>query len=140
MQGKVLRYFVGHSRGVSSVAFSPDGTQVLSGSTDGTLRLWNMQGKELKRFEGHRGGVISVAFSPDGTQVLSGSSDNTLRLWDMQGKELKSITSYVDGYASIDAHTQAFTAYGGDAWKYMYYEIDDEKVAFDSIAEHPEIG
>jgi WD40 repeat protein len=67
---------------VLSVAFSPDGTTALSGSSDKTLRLWDVAtGQELRTFKGHMEQVRSVAFSPDGRTALSGSDDKTLRLW-----------------------------------------------------------
>jgi len=69
---------------VTAIAFSPDGTRLVSGSRDTTLRLWDVKsGQPLGApLTGHKGVVYSVAFSPDGTRLVSGSGDMTLRLWD----------------------------------------------------------
>jgi WD40 repeat protein len=80
---RLMRSFAGHTNSVSSVAISPDGHFALSGSSDNTLKLWDVAtGKELHSFEGHSGKVSSVAFSPNGRFALSGSWDKTLKLWD----------------------------------------------------------
>src|SRR5690606_15289705 len=71
-----------HPDGVISVAFSPDGQTVLSGSDDGTLILWDVRtGERLHTFEGHTRTVSDITFSPDGQTALSGSWDHTLMLW-----------------------------------------------------------
>ena len=72
----------GHRGTVRSVAFSPDGSTLASGSWDDTIRLWNaVTGEHKTTLEGHWGTVNSVAFSPDGSTLASGSYDDTIRLW-----------------------------------------------------------
>jgi WD40 repeat protein len=67
------------------VAWSGDQRQVLSGSWDQTVRLWDVEtGRCLRVLEGHTGKVRSVAFGTDKRLALSGSSDNTVRLWDVE--------------------------------------------------------
>jgi hypothetical protein len=76
------RRLMGHSDAVWAVAFSPDGKTLVSGSSDRTLRVWDVaSGQSLRTLQGHSGAVGAVAFSPDGKSVVSGSFDNTLRVW-----------------------------------------------------------
>jgi WD40 repeat protein len=83
-----VRTLVGHPQPVLSVAFSPDGQQVLTGSADTTAVLWDTNtGKQVRTFKGHKGAVRSVAFSPDATQVLTGSADRTAMVWQAQTGE-----------------------------------------------------
>jgi WD40 repeat protein len=79
---KVLR---GHGGEVNSVAISPGGTRIASGSSDWTVRVWDAVTGEPALggpLEWHRGYVTSVAWSPDGTMIASGSADMTVRVWD----------------------------------------------------------
>ncbi|KAL0947881.1 hypothetical protein HGRIS_010516 [Hohenbuehelia grisea] len=80
----------GHLEEVTSVAFSPNGTRIASGSADKTIRVWDASTGDLtmQPFEGHSAGVRAVAFSPDGTRIASGSADKTIRVWDASTGDL----------------------------------------------------
>jgi GTPase SAR1 family protein len=69
----------------NSVAFSPDGLWLASGSSDSAVKLWEASsGKLVRSLEGHQSLVLSVAFSPDGRWLASGSFDNTVKLWEAE--------------------------------------------------------
>jgi WD40 repeat protein len=76
----------GHNRIVTSVAFSPDGRHIVSGSIDNTVRVWDAKTGHsvMDPLKGHSLGVTSVTFSPDGRHIVSGSADKTVRVWDAQ--------------------------------------------------------
>ena len=105
----VLQTLEGHTGWVKSVAFSPDSKQVVSGSSDGTVRLWDASTGALQQtlqqtLEGHIDlvWVNSVAFSPDSKQVVSGSSDCTIRLWDAgTGALQQTLEGHTDSVESV---------------------------------------
>ncbi|PPQ81031.1 hypothetical protein CVT25_014426 [Psilocybe cyanescens] len=88
---------------VHSVAFSQDGSQVVSGSSDETVRIWNVTtGEVVAELKGHTDWVRSVAFSQDGSQVVYGSSDRTIRIWDvMSGEVVAELKGHTDSVRSI---------------------------------------
>jgi len=80
-----IRALEGHVFACNSIAFSPDGGRLASGSDDQTVRPWSVQtGAVLQVMMGHNDAVQSVAYSPDGMLVASGSDDRTIRIWDVE--------------------------------------------------------
>ena len=73
----------GHTNMVWDVAFSPDGTRIVTGSDDGTAKVWDARtGTPQLDLKGHTGKVWGVAFSPDGTRIVTGSWYRTAKVWD----------------------------------------------------------
>ena len=89
-----LTLLTGHNTWVESVVYSPDSKTIVSGSRDGTVRLWDAATHTLKNtLTGHDGWVESVAYSPDGRTLASGSYDGIVKLWDMPTGTLKNTLS-----------------------------------------------
>ncbi len=95
----------GHVNGVWSVAFNPDGRQLVSASHDATIRFWDVaNGKEAMILKGHVSWIESVAFSPDGKRLASASFDQTIQIRDvpsgpeaMTMKNIAAVTFRRDG-------------------------------------------
>jgi WD40 repeat protein len=78
-----------HSNTIRSVAFSLDGTKIVSGSDDKTIKVWDSDKLEMlsEKTNAHNDWVMSVAFSPDGTKIVSGSADKTIKVWESGAPE-----------------------------------------------------
>lgn len=102
--GKELRTLIGHTsensfvgydnkNSVYSLSFSPDGKTLASGSSDKTVKLWNViSGEEIRSFPGHSNAITFTKFSPDNQQLVT-ADFNEIKLWDISsGKELKKLS------------------------------------------------
>ena len=116
----------GHTFSVLSVAYSPDGRHIISGSSDHTIRIWDAKtgapvGDPLK---GHTSLVLSVAYSPDGRHIISGSYDHTIRIWDAEadtaaGKPLVEHTYSVQSIAYSSDGKHIVSGSSGDTTRVL---------------------
>ncbi|KIK62111.1 hypothetical protein GYMLUDRAFT_242813, partial [Collybiopsis luxurians FD-317 M1] len=100
----------GHTSSVYSVAFSPDGKRIASGSEDHSVRIWNAETGEPQGqpLQGHTSSVLSIAFSPDGKRLVSGAYDSSVWIWDM---EIGQLQRKLQGHTSL-VHAVAFSSDG----------------------------
>src|SRR6476661_8529491 len=106
---RCVHTLVGHSNAVTSVAFSPDGATLASGSEDKTIEMWKLDaGKRWYTLTGHSDWVTCVAFSPDGATLASGGRDKTVQLWNLnKGRRMSALTGHAGGVEAV-----AFSAGG----------------------------
>ena len=111
-----------HTDAVTSVAFSPDGQTLASGSLDNTIRLWDAAtGGHKATLTGHTDAVTSVSFSPDGQTLASGSLDNTIRLWDAAtGGHKATLTGHTDAVINVSFSPDGQTLASADRKDYIY--------------------
>ncbi|KAG5727729.1 hypothetical protein E4T56_gene20735 [Termitomyces sp. T112] len=101
--GAQLQELNGHTESVKSVAFSPDGKSIVSGSDDQSVRVWDASsGAQLQELNGHTSWVTSVTFSPDGKSIVSGSYDQSVRVWDASsGAQLQELNGHTGSVTSV---------------------------------------
>ena len=93
----------GHNDLVNSVAYSPDGKYIVSGSRDKTIKVWNAQTyRAVATLTGHDGYVSSVLYSPNGKYIISGNDDTTIKVWDATTyKEVATLTGHDEWVNSV---------------------------------------
>ena len=92
-----------HTKRVNSLAFSLDGTFLVSGSADETAILWDIQTGGVVETYDHTSSIWSVSISPDCTTIASGSADHKIHLWDAQrGECCCVINGHNNGVSSVN--------------------------------------
>jgi WD40 repeat protein len=111
------RTLLGHSMLINSVAITPDGQTLVSGSADKTVKIWNLaSGSPIKTLTGHSSTVEAVAISPDGKTIVSGGYDSTIKVWNLASgsllKKLKGHTGTIESLAiASDGQTLVSSSY-----------------------------
>src|SRR5262249_48193843 len=147
--GQPILTFKGATQPVRSVAFSPDGKRIVSGSgggfhrekrVPGGLQVWDAQtGQEILSLNGHTPGVTSAVYSPDGKRIGSGSDDATVRLWDAQtGRELLTLREHTGGVPAVaySPDGKRFASAGGDGT----VKVWDEALLTELLGQRAAVG
>ena len=109
---------------VSSVNFSPAGTSIVAGCSNGYAYVWDLNGQLLATLDGHRGRVNYAAFSPDAKHIVTASDDCTARIWSADGTPLLILKGHTDSVKSA--------VYSADGKKILTAAFDGTARIWDS--------
>lgn len=119
-----------HLGAIYALQYSADGRFLVTGSSDHTLKLWEVNtGKVIRTFYGHKKRITSISISFDGSKMISGSTDNSAIVWDVQTGELLSKIEMKDRITSValnKAGTKALI--GGYEWQVLMYDILQKQI------------
>jgi WD40 repeat protein len=115
----------GHTSNVTSVAVTPDGTKIVSGSWDITIKVWNLNsGALIQTLTGHSDYLNSVAITPDGTKIMSGSSDKTINVWNLaSGALIQTLSNPSDTVLSVAITPDGTKIVSGSYYSPSYWYI-----------------
>jgi len=128
----LLRTLGGHSEGLTSVVFSPDGQEILTAARDHSASLWEAPTGRL-RFPllAHKAVVTCGVFAPDGQVVITGAHDGTLRVWDRQSGALKHTWQrHMTGITSLACSPDGLLIAGSNDGRVSAGGIADEAVTY----------
>jgi WD40 repeat protein len=100
--GAKITTLAGHTSSVYAVAYSPDGSRIVTGSVDKTAIIWNASGAKITTLSGHSDYVTSVAYSPDGSRIVTGSWDGTAIIWNAStGAKITTLSGHSNWVTSV---------------------------------------
>ncbi len=149
---KLLRTLAGHHDRVLNVAFDPQGETLASGSSDNTVKLWDVRsGQLLRTLEGHQTPVWSLAFDPQTGTLASGGGDGVVRLWDVHnGQLLRTLEGHQNALNGVAFDPQTGTLASGSSdhtvklWETrngkLLHTLEEHKEWVWSVAFDPETG
>ncbi len=120
----------GHYESVKSVAFTPDGRYLLSGSRDKSIKLWELStGRELRSYPGHESTINDLVLMPDGQHFISSSADKTAKMWNIASGELiKTFAGHTNYLTSVAVSPDGrYLLTAGFDWEAILWDINSGK-------------
>ncbi|MBI5218270.1 MAG: caspase family protein [Bacteroidia bacterium] len=125
---RLLASLQGHAKTVNSIAYSPDGKSIVSGSNDNTVRIWDASsGQLLNTINADQKDITSVCFSADGKYVASGGTNGTVKLWSAQsGNKISEFADYKTAVRTVSFSPDAkYIAAGGEGNNVIIWDVDN---------------